>query len=423
VITIFEAMDKGKFLSPLKEKFSQGSSVSNYKESRLYSLFFDDLILSDVPWQDNYKKIMSVHLKTSHGPLKNWLGEFLNYYQAYCFVNFKFSSKELLFLVNSSFSEFFGNLWDFFHRLNLVKPSQDIFSMNQLVKNPDDFESRLREVLMYPQDWSSISLTPNILDLDLSMMDVWRNETRVSHWRSFLWKELSFTYDSTQPMSLLRITIQFFYYIACTLLIIWSIKSLNEFYENKTIESVSFYEGGVTESKSTLKFKNDNNIARKTVKISSSQLDELEKVQDINTIGSGESDYLPESDMLDTSIRVAGWKNEDEVSGDGDEQDFRDKYFGTAKAYRLMLNSADLFDIRVKLQRVFKSFGVKDAGVPLVGKETLEGVYFNIHIPSKNITNFISELGSVETVNTYISKTSKPPPMGFEKVFIWIKKI
>jgi hypothetical protein len=44
--------------------------------------------------------------------------------------------------------------------------------------------------------------------------------------------------------------------------------------------------------------------------------------------------------------------------------------------------------MRQKMIGLFRNYGVKEANIPMVGKESLDGVYFNVFIPAGKIPKF-----------------------------------
>lgn len=217
-----------------------------------------------------------------------------------------------------------------------------------------------------------------------------------------------------------------------TFCLFWGIKVINHYYEKIIIEKITLLEPNFLWLDTKLTFKNESDIPQKEIKLSSTQIDELEKFERVEQTKLQVTEFLPESDIIDTSVAIGGWRG---TGGFGEEflgtdedtpnmgKEYRDIYDGFSKSYRLMLNTADLFDMRQKLIAMFRSYGVKEAAIPMVGKESLDGVYFNVYIPTNKIQNFISDVTNMEITNTYISKTSFRPPAGYERVFIWVKKI
>jgi hypothetical protein len=218
--------------------------------------------------------------------------------------------------------------------------------------------------------------------------------------------------------------------IILTIVLFWGIKTINQYYEKIIIEKITLLEPNFLWLDTNLTFKNESDVPQKAVRLASTQIDDLEKLERVEQSKFQETEFLPESDILDTSVAIGGWGggfNQD-IASDGETDqgignEYRDIYDGYSRSYRLMLNSADLFDMRQRIIDLFRRYKVKEANIPMVGKESLDGVYFNIFIPALQIQQFIQEIGGIETTNTYISKTSYRPPQGYERVFIWVKKI
>ena len=133
----------------------------------------------------------------------------------------------------------------------------------------------------------------------------------------------------------------------------------------------------------------------------------------------------PETEILATNIDL-GQRNADKYSifrFSNSEDDFRDTQYGFYKSYRLLVNSSDVFASKSKILDLVKKFKITPVTNELVGNEIPGGVFFNLHVPSKNIETFVRELNLIDSVNVYISKSSRPSPVGMEKVFLWVKEI
>jgi hypothetical protein len=64
---------------------------------------------------------------------------------------------------------------------------------------------------------------------------------------------------------------------------------------------------------SKLTLKNDLISLKKKIKLSSTQIDELEKLERVEQTKFQVSEFLPESDIIDTSVAIAGWPGLGEV--------------------------------------------------------------------------------------------------------------
>lgn len=199
-------------------------------------------------------------------------------------------------------------------------------------------------------------------------------------------------------------------------LLIAMLASINNILDENKINSSSFVSTALSWQNSGLKFKDENEIPTKEVKINQKKWEPaLPQFVPLEFKAESGEDST-ETEIFDTSVAVAG------ATRLG-EDDFRDRYLGKAKAYRMMLNSADIFDSRLKLIELMKSYQAKGADGGLVGKESLGGVYFNFYVPSDRIKKFLVEVEGLFPSQIYISKTNSVPPVGTERVFLWLKKI
>lgn len=334
-------------------------------------------------------------------------------------------------LFGLSFSEVLTELYSTLctYNRNFSNEFKKYFSLRNVISDQVDFSwSNLPNNIRSQFQWNTFYLNNSIQELDILVKAAGNRSTPHDHQLQLLssyWEKLlkALKDISWWKRKVLEI-------IFLTILLITSfylLKKINGIYEKILFEKTTLVAPEMIFENSGLTFKDQNNVPRKEIKMSSTQIDDLENIETLEKKNNTITEFFPESDILDTSVNVAGWNDSDYGAGDADgggsDNEFRDKYFGQAKAYRLMMNTSDLFDMRLKLISICKKFKVSEAGVPLVGKQTLEGIYYNLHVPSNKINNFLAEVGGLETTNVYISKTSKMPLKGHERVFIWVKRI
>ena len=76
-----------------------------------------------------------------------------------------------------------------------------------------------------------------------------------------------------------------------------------------------------------------------------------------------------------------------------------------------------------KIKKVLKFFEVKKADNVEPGTKIPGGIYFNLYVARKQLTEFLSRVTKIEESTILESKTNRFPPKGPNKVFIWIKSI
>ncbi len=409
------------------------------EQKQLLQLTIEFYFPHELSWQETCKQL-ALHRdmqKTTYS--REWLDYLLNFYALYLFWLKKVSmhtllatklfnpSPFLLFLRKQitrntelkkhTIDEYFSTQLKELHYkdISIISMANELSIDEEQLNSSKTLEGALPEL----EPRSVIKFSESIrLKLNSGMLPIrqkfnWRQLAKdISYWKMFL--------------------LQVIFLAIITLTLFWTIKVINHYYEKIIIEKITLLEPNFLWLDTKLTFKNESDVPQKEIKLSSTQIDELEKLERVEQTKFQETEFLPESDILDTSVAIAGWGGtfaQDFPDTDAAEASqniskvYRDIYDGFSRSYRLMLNSADLFDMRQKLITLFRNYDVKEASIPMVGKESLDGVYFNVFIPAEKIQNFIAEVGSIEMTNTYISKTSYRPPQGYERVFIWVKKI
>ena len=408
------------------------------EQRQLLKLTIDTFFPENLNWHDTYRQVLDYKEKQSTVYAKEWLQHLLNYYSLFLFFNKNISLQTLLqtkFVTLADYLLFLRKNFQliFPHKMNEIDSffatlAREIqyrdLGLKEILENLDikmqdsDFHTLYASSLPELEPRSVVKFSETIrLQMHQSHLGLWQK----MHWRNWT---LNSNYWKMFFLQILIMTL-------VTVFLFFVIKKINHFYEKIILEKITLLEPNFLWLDTKLTFKNETDIPQKEIKLSSTQLDELEKLERLEQSQIQESEFFPESDIIDTSVAIGGWAgisqefsgSEEEVPAPTVNSDYRDIYNGFSKAYRLMLNSADLFDMRQKLIGLFKTYKVKEANIPYVGKESLEGVYFNVYIPSTKIQQFIAEVGNIEMTNTYISKTSHIPPKGYERVFIWVKRI
>lgn len=408
------------------------------EQKQLLQLTIEFYFPNELGWRETCIQLASHRDKQKAIYSKEWLDSLLNFYTLYLFwfKNISLHSVLATKLFNpSSFVIFLRK--QIVLNMNLDKYIVDeYFShlLNDLYYRDINSSALVADLGISNSDFNSTKILQNSLP-ELEPRSVIKfsetirnvmNSNVLPIRQKFRWKwwEREYSYWQMFALQILMLTI-------ITICLFWGIKIINHYYEKLIIEKITLLEPNFLWLDTKLTFKNESDVPQKEIKLLSTQIDELEKLERVEQTKFQVTEFLPESDILDTSVAIAGWGSgftQDFPASEAEEapnisNEYRDIYDGFSRSYRLMLNSADVFDMRQKLIVLFRSYGVKEAAIPMVGKESLDGVYFNVFIPAAKIQNFIAEVGTMEMTNTYISKTSYRPPPGYERVFIWVKKI
>lgn len=429
-----------KFLTILRNNLVTDSfGYEQFPEQRqLLQLAIEVYFPSDATWQDTAKKLSYYKNQQTVTYSRDWLDHLLSFYHFYLFMECNVSLHALL-------------------ETKMISPSEFLLYVRKqiLAAFPDKeteadhiFAPMMRRLETEDLDGEQLAAMLSIKLNDENLMKVYKNclpeleprsvikfsesirstmnKEKLSFQQKYHWKNWSLggSYWKKFLFQIILLSI-------VAVFLFWGIKIINQYYEKIIIEKITLLEPNFLWLDTKLTFKSDTDVPQKAVKLTSTQIDDLEKLERVEQLKSQSTEFLPESDILDTSVAIGGWGSElglgrsesEDTDAESIGNEYRDIYDGYSRSYRLMLNSVDLFEMRQKVIGLFRRYQVKEASISMVGKESLDGVYFNVFVAANQIQDFIQEIGSIETTNTYISKTTYRPPKGYERVFIWVKKI
>jgi len=385
-------------------------------------------------YKSQFEKLDLLTSKLESGPLISWFKWIKKHYLCYLFIFKTKSIKDLKRLTGLSYSEISLVLRDFFleryphleENINNTLQINNIISGNiniqyddiKAITNRLEFERGTTgdevltslEITLYP-DWRA---TYNFLKKD-------QNITKTSV------KE--FTKKATfkkQRKFLGELMILFF----IGGLIIAGIKLGNNYYESYLAKKISLYVPNFFELEKNLTFKSNNPLDKEEVELSYKELEKLEKLESKKIFEDArvQQRFDVESDVVLTSVEslpkdfeVANMEqsNYEETRKGG----YRNSRYGRRKAYRIMMTSIDPMRTKQEIIKMLDFYDVQKADNVEPGTKIPGGVYFNLYVSIKQLTEFMSRVTKIEESTILESKTNRYPPKGTNKVFIWIKSI
>ena len=93
------------------------------------------------------------------------------------------------------------------------------------------------------------------------------------------------------------------------------------------------------------------------------------------------------------------------------------------KAYRILMASVDPLTIRTKILPLMKNYGINQVDNVKPGMQIPGGLYFNLHVPSKNLKDFMTKVTTLADATIFESRSEGGDQAGKNRVFIWIKSI
>ena len=96
---------------------------------------------------------------------------------------------------------------------------------------------------------------------------------------------------------------------------------------------------------------------------------------------------------------------------------------GNKKAYRIMMASVEPTVIKSKILPLLDEYGIAQVDNVKPGTQIPGGLYFNLHVPTKNLKDFMSKVTQLNEATIFESRSQGGDVAGKNKVFIWVKSI
>ena len=211
---------------------------------------------------------------------------------------------------------------------------------------------------------------------------------------------------------------------------IYSIRSVNLWYEKYLANKVSIYEPNLSWLDKSLLFKPKENKPTAEFKLNYNEIKDLAKGDQVTEFFDPES-YSEESEVTLTSLESIPKDLGDADAETSQYQEksagangYRETKDGNARVYRVMMVSTNTVNTKERMDLLLKQYEVSQVDNVKPGTDVPGGVYYNIFVPRKNLKEFVGDVMKVETSKLYENTTtvSRNPP-GKTRVFIWVKKI
>ena len=216
------------------------------------------------------------------------------------------------------------------------------------------------------------------------------------------------------------------------ILIIFSLRSANEFYGNYLAEKIKILEPKFAWLNRDLSFKDEtlqqiqktaiiNELSELKRIISAEQEKKLEKEERFET----ESDVIISSvDEVSRRLNFGGLEQSQyEESRKGVGFNFRSYRFGHNRVYRIIVQSVRPDLVKKKFAVLLDKYQAMQADKVLPGTEVPGGLYYNLYVPRQYLKEFIAQVVEEDESRLYETKTRGKTPSGKNRVFIFIKSI
>jgi hypothetical protein len=212
--------------------------------------------------------------------------------------------------------------------------------------------------------------------------------------------------------------------------IIFSIKVVNEYYNETLIKKISIYEPQFQWLDKTLTFKSTtDDVVTENFKLDADEIENIvdskfnipEEYQEAERYETESEVILTSWDSLPKDFTVTELEQSkyEELEKGG----YRDTRFGNKKVYRVMMKTVDTLRSKEELVKLLTKYAVKQVDQVEPGLSVPGGVYYNLFVPRKFLKEFLAQVMDIDESILYESRTRGRNPAGKNKVFIWMKSI
>ena len=371
------------------------------------------------------------------GPLISWLNWLFEKYIAFTFIHQNKSVREIAF--NFDLQEKYVSTVLRDHMIKVYPAYEDLINENFQISNvssknlflkfedltgvlgaearnkgtfEDDILAHM-EVTLYP-DWPNLvkELRKDILSLKVDFENL-KKKTGFRRQVRFL-----------QEVILLLIILS---------VIVFALKNTNKWYEDYLVNKITLFEPNFFWLDKSLSYQEQDLLAKQQIDLSNKELDELERLeaQSVFNDEATNTRFDPESDVvvLDSVNDVPKSFGEAETEQSEYEENkkggYRDSSYASSnkKAYRILMASVEPHVVREEILPLMKKYGISQVDNVKPGKEIPGGLYFNLHVPSKNLKDFMTRVSTLSEASIYESRSQGGDVPGKNRVFIWIKSI
>lgn len=418
-----------------------------------------DLDINSIAWEGRYAESFSgfwdsffkdqiAHLELGErfdyakkiaksGPLISWLNWLFEKFIAFSFIHQGKSVREIAFLFDLQEKYVSTVLRD--HMIKVYPSYEDLINENFQISNVSSKNLFLKFEELTPILGLDAKEKGTFEDDILAHMEV----TLYPDWPNLV-KELrkdilslKVDFENFKKKTAFRKQLRFFQEVIILLLIlsvvVFALKNTNKWYEEYLVNKITLFEPNFFWLDKSLSYQEQDLLAKQQIDLSNKELEDLERIE-AQTVFSDEktdSRYDPESDVvvLDSVEDVPKSFVEAETEQSDYEENkkggYRDSSYASSnkKAYRILMASVDPSAIRTRILPLMKSYGINQVDNVKPGMAIPGGLYFNLHVPSKNLKDFMTKVSTLSEATIFESRSQGGDQAGKNRVFIWIKSI
>jgi hypothetical protein len=371
------------------------------------------------------------------GPLISWLNWLFEKYIAFTFINQGKSVREIAFLYDLQEKYVSTILRD--HLIKVYPAYEDLINESFQISNVSSRNLFLKfdELVEIEREAAKIKGTfeDDILaHMEVTLYPDWPNLVKELR-KDIL--DLKVDFESLRKKVGFRKQLRFFQEVIILLLIlsviVFALKNTNKWYEEYLVNKITLFEPNFFWLDKSLSYQEQDLLAKQQIDLSNKELEELERLEAQSVFDEEKTDsrYDPESDVvvLDSVEDVPKSFGEAETEQSEYEENtkggYRDSSYAssTKKAYRILMASVEPSVVRDEILPLMKRYGISQADNVKPGTQIPGGLYFNLHVPSKNLKDFMTKVSVITEATIFESRTQGGDQLGKNRVFIWIKSI
>lgn len=371
------------------------------------------------------------------GPLISWLNWLFEKYIAFTFINHGKSVREIAFLFDLPVKYVSTILRD--HLIKVYPAYEDLINENFQISNVSSKNLFLKfddlTAILGSEARTKGTFEDDILaHMEVTLYPDWPNLVKELR-KDIL--SLKVDFENLKKKTAFRKQLRFFQEVIILLFIlsglVFVLKNTNKWYEDRLLKKITLFEPNFFWLDKSLSYQEQDLLAKQQIDLSNKELEELERLeaQSVFTDERLESRFDPESDVvvLDSVEDVPKSFGEAETEQSEYEENkkggYRDSSYaaGNRKAYRILMASVEPGTVRESILPLMKRYGISQVDNVKPGKEIPGGLYFNLHVPSKNLKDFMTKVSTLSEATIYESRSQGGDQPGKNRVFIWIKSI
>lgn len=371
------------------------------------------------------------------GPLISWLNWLFEKFISFSFIHMNKSVREIAFIYDIPERYVSTILRD--HLIKVYPTFEDLINENFQISNVssknlflkfDDIMGLLGEEAKFKGTFEDDILA----HMEVTLYPDWPNLVKELR-KDIL--SLKIDFENFQKKTAFRKQLRFFQEVIILLLILSFIvlvlKNTNKWYEDYLINKITLFEPNFFWLDKSLSYQEQDLLAKQQIDLSNKELEELERLEAQTVFDDDkiESRYDPESDVviLESAEDVPKSFGEAETEQSDYEENkkggYRDSSYAVTnkKAYRILMASVEPGEIRNKILGMMKNYGISQVDNVKPGMQIPGGLYFNLHVPSNRLKDFISKVSNLSGATIFESRSQGGDLPNKNRVFIWVKSI